>query len=43
MLGPLEDSNPWLCNYRWASHENKKIAGKGKITSERDPELSILQ
>jgi hypothetical protein len=26
-----------------APHENKKIAGKGQITSERDPELSILQ
>jgi hypothetical protein len=44
MLGPLEDSNSWLCNYCWAPHENKKkIAGKGQITSERDTELSILQ
>jgi hypothetical protein len=26
-----------------APHEIKKIAGNGQITSERDPELSILQ
>jgi hypothetical protein len=44
MLGPLKTVIHGCVIIDGAPHENKKkIAGKGQITSERDPELSILQ